>query len=299
MRHDREMDCISKYKIAEDLIEIRTQSRYIADRMNPFLVSTQDRPDMIAKVYSRQKLNIPDGKVIMDEYITWTKQRFPWNGYSIFTKNRTNERILSLMNVDSEWTKSKIHYSEGEKDDLGLDVAEYLSFHFIGIMFRNNIINNNGLVVHASAIKYRNKGVIFSAPSGTGKSTHAKLWEDYSGGSATVLNDDSPAIKLISGVPYVFGTPWSGSSDKFINAASPIAAIVILEQADINSIMPLSIQQSMLRLMPRCLLPYYNREMMHVALNFLDRIIKEVPVYILKCRPDYHSVEKVMEYVYK
>ena len=69
------------------------------------------------------------------------------------------------------------------------------------------LINHDGLVIHSSSIAFRDKGIIFTAPSGTGKSTHVNLWEQTFGREVTVVNDDTPAIRFINDVPMLSGTP--------------------------------------------------------------------------------------------
>ena len=69
------------------------------------------------------------------------------------------------------------------------------------------LINHDGLVIHSSSIAFRDKGIIFTAPSGAGKSTHVNLWEQTFGREVTVVNDDTPAIRFINDVPMLSGTP--------------------------------------------------------------------------------------------
>jgi hypothetical protein len=155
------------------------------------------------------------------------------------------------------------------------------------------LIKKNGIQIHCSSIDYNGKGIIFSAPSGTGKSTHVRLWQELYGNALTVINDDRPAIRYIDGVPMLCGTPWSGTSDNFTNRIVPLYAIVMLEQAPVNSMERLSGPGALQMLMPRCFLPYFDSELMAEALDTLERLIKDVPVYLLKCRPDYEAVELV------
>jgi hypothetical protein len=112
-----------------------------------------------------------------------------------------------------------------------------------------------------------------------------------------MLNDDCPAIRVSDGQPFVYGTPWSGSSNIFINSKVPILAVVLLEQAPENTIRQLSNHEAVNKLMPRCFLPYYDSRLMDMAINTLEKIISAVPVYLLKCRPDREAVELVHQCV--
>ena len=85
------------------------------------------------------------------------------------------------------------------------DMAEYIA---TGDCFAVGLLRNEGMMLHASAVDYRGRAVCFSAPPGTGKSTHTERWARLFG--ASILNDDKPALRRIDGVWRVYGTPWSG-----------------------------------------------------------------------------------------
>ena len=110
----------------------------------------------------------------------------------------------------------------------------------------------DGFVFHGSAIAVDRQGYIFTAASGTGKSTHARLWRELLGNRAVMVNDDKPIIRFVDGAPYVFGTPWDGKHHLSANITVPLKAICILERAKENSIheitkrdaLPMLIQQA-------------------------------------------------------
>lgn len=161
------------------------------------------------------------------------------------------------------------------------------------IAFRTTLLFYQGLVVHAAAIKYKNKGIVFSGHAEVGKSTQANLWKTHMG--AKVLNGDRPALRDVNGEILVYGTPWSGSSNDFINESAPLSAIIILEQNKENSIKKLSMFEALSILTPRCFLPYWDENLMNLALSNLESIISKVPIYLLKCRPDTEAVELVRQ----
>lgn len=163
------------------------------------------------------------------------------------------------------------------------------------ISFRTALLFHDGLVVHASAIAWQGRGIIFSAPTGTGKTTQANLWKQYHG--AIVLNGDRPALRLHRDMPMVYGTPWSGSSPDFQNACRPLSAIVLLEKGTKNQIRELPPHEAISRLAARCFLPYWDPVLMDLALSNLERIVQAVPVSLLQCRPDRYSVELVCQWI--
>ena len=92
------------------------------------------------------------------------------------------------------------------------------------------------VLFHAAVVSHEGKGYMFLGPSGTGKSTHARLWLKYIDGTALV-NDDNPVVRLAAdGLPVVYGSPWSGKTPCYRNVSYPLGGIVLLSQAPYNKI---------------------------------------------------------------
>jgi hypothetical protein len=205
----------------------------------------------------------------------------------------------SIMDANPEWSDIKLRYTKNSKayvskdDGTFINWNHYSSFLSIGIAFRNHIVKKNGIQIHCSSIDYQGTGLLFSAPSGTGKSTHMRLWRELYKDDVTIINEDRPVIRYMNNIPMLCGTPWSGTSDSFANKIVPLKTIVMLEQAPTNSIEKLSGGMVLQLLMPRCFMPYFDSELMVEATTTLEKLITDVPVYLLKCRPDYEAVELV------
>ncbi len=158
------------------------------------------------------------------------------------------------------------------------------------VFFRTVLIRQRrGLVLHASGISVGGRGLAFIGPSGRGKSTQARLWEERRG--AVVVNDDRPAVTVEETGLRLHGTPWSGSSDKRAAHAVPLEALVFLEQADINSTHTLTRTEAISLLLPRAFLPYWSEAGMAEALTLADRLIRRARVVRLRCRPDASAVD--------
>ena len=95
------------------------------------------------------------------------------------------------------------------------------------IAFAQAVILREGLSIHASAVVSDGKAYLFLGKSGTGKSTHARLWLKNIPGSH-LLNDDNPAVRLIDGSPVAFGTPWSGKTPCYRDESAPVGGFVRL-----------------------------------------------------------------------
>ena len=95
------------------------------------------------------------------------------------------------------------------------------------------------VLVHGSAVAVDGEAYLFTAPSGTGKSTHAALWREVFGERAVMVNDDKPLLHISDGGVLAYGTPWNGKHRLGENIAVPLKAVCFLEQAPSNRIRPL------------------------------------------------------------
>ena len=142
------------------------------------------------------------------------------------------------------------------------------------------------VAIHTSTIQYRGRAVLFLGESGTGKSTHTRLWREHIEG-AVLLNDDSPIIRIIDGKPWAFGSPWSGKTPCYKTESYPLAACVRLSQAPYNKITRLSVAQGYGALHPSCppCFAYDDGLYDHIS-ELLSHLLSSVPVYHLACLPD-------------
>lgn len=147
------------------------------------------------------------------------------------------------------------------------------------------------IAIHSSTIECGGKAVLFLGESGTGKSTHTRLWREHIPG-AQLLNDDSPIIRMDQGTATVFGSPWSGKSPCFRNLSRPIAGIVRLSQAPHNRISRLSTLQAIGSLLPSCPPTFaFDADLQDHICRTLSDILTQVPVYHLACLPDKAAAE--------
>lgn len=146
--------------------------------------------------------------------------------------------------------------------------------------------NPHSVAIHSSVIVRDGRAVLFLGESGTGKSTHTRLWREHIAG-ARLLNDDSPIVRIVAGTPTVFGSPWSGKTPCYRNESYPIAAFVRLTQAPRNRIERLPVLQAIGALLPSCPPAFaYDATLQDNICNTLSQAIARVPVYRLECLPD-------------
>lgn len=158
-----------------------------------------------------------------------------------------------------------------------------LYYIWTGYDFYRQALNFGSFMMHASAVMYDGHAYLFSANCGTGKSTHASLWQkNFGEENAKIINDDKPLIIKKNGVYHAAGTPWSGKSDKNINISIPIAGIAVIEQAPQNSINPISPIEAFKELYSQTYRPG-NAEAVDKLLVMFNELLTSTALFRLKC----------------
>ena len=157
----------------------------------------------------------------------------------------------------------------------------------------------NTVAIHSSAIVHNSKAVLFLGESGTGKSTHTRLWQEHIAGTF-LLNDDSPIIRVEDGIVWAYGSPWSGKTPCYKQERYELVGCVRLYQAPFNHIRKLSILQSYGAIHPSCPpeFAYDNCLYDHIS-QFIDKIISNTTFYHLDCLPDKEAAELSFHTLFK
>ena len=140
----------------------------------------------------------------------------------------------------------------------------------------------DGTVFHGSAISVDGEGYVFTAPSGTGKSTHTRLWRELLGDKAKMINDDKPIIRLIDDKIFIYGTPWTGKHGLGENVKVPLKAICRLFRGQENKITRSDEKQMITTLFNQTMRPN-DLKKAEVLFNITDKIISDVKLYDLEC----------------
>lgn len=138
------------------------------------------------------------------------------------------------------------------------------------------------ILMHGSCIAVDGEGYLFTAKSGTGKSTHTRLWREMLGEQAMMVNDDKPLIRITETGVTAFGTPWDGKHRLSANCAVPLKAICVLERAEKNAIRRISPVEAYPFLMQQIYRPQ-DLESMNRTLTLIDRLIGRVDLWRLGC----------------
>jgi hypothetical protein len=278
-----------QYEMAGLKICVRNGQKNRFKRMRPFGSVYTCSPDveivfqasgnLCARIYPADNNNT-DSFILETEYTDGKTTLY------VFMKD--TQALECIIEANSDWSHITVLYHEKSRHIFDL-FSEYVG----NLILSNKIILTDGIILHASSVSHSGKGIAFTAPSGTGKSTHAAMWVKYH--NASIINDDCPAIRCIDGSAVIYGTPWNGAHRKSTNSSAPLSAVVILERSEQNSIHSLPYEEAMPMLLPRLFLPYHNPVLMDKALENADRVFRLVPIYHLKCRADREATELVLK----
>lgn len=176
---------------------------------------------------------------------------------------------------------------EIEKDRLILPQMHesYLESLSIYREIARKILDYDAILMHAAVVEKDGIAYAFSAPSGTGKSTHTSLWLKAFGDSARIINGDKPLIRMIDGTLYIYGTPWCGKEGININTKSPLKAICFISQAKENKIFEIDKKRAVSKIFTQLLLPETESQS-EKFFEMLNVIFDKVKFYSLGCNMD-------------
>lgn len=206
-------------------------------------------------------------------------------GYLYSTHSRLDDKPATLFHIDLK--RHDIVSNIVCQSALDISLLRFGLWMMFGVV----LSENSAIAIHSSVIVSRERGVLFLGESGTGKSTHTRLWRENIEG-ATLLNDDSPIVRIVDGKALVFGSPWSGKTPCYKNLSYPIAGFCRLSQAPHNLIRRLHPLAAIGALLPSCPPAFAHDDYLQDGIcNTLGALLKQVGAYHLECLPDKAAAE--------
>lgn len=178
------------------------------------------------------------------------------------------------MRVSRDGARAELFYAPGHAAPENLFQA--LRFAFLVLAHRHGLY-----VVHSASLRYRDRAWLFSAPSGTGKSTHTNLWLQQF--LVPLLNGDLNMLGFDEGIPTVYGIPWCGTSGIHDTGKYPLGGITFLKQAPCNKVLPLSPDEQVLNLAQRLISPTWTEKMLQQNLEFAKQLTPRIFTAKLLC----------------
>ena len=168
----------------------------------------------------------------------------------------------------------------------GMPVQQYSPAYLETLALYRKIVDRmleyDTMLFHGSVISVDGEGYLFTAKSGTGKSTHTALWRRYFGERAVMVNDDKPLLRITEQGVRVCGTPWDGKHHLSSNITVPLKAITILRRGTENRIRPVTLQEALPMLLQQSHRPSNPAEMPRF-LSLLERMSKNIGLFCLEC----------------
>ena len=211
---------------------------------------------------------------------------------------------IDIYWIDNIEYRAFMNYSEGVIDRLLIDhgknkilqvldnernrcMDELDLFNSIGL--EKTFSENGRFILHSSFVETNKGGILFTAPSGTGKSTQANLWERNRG--CEIINGDRSGIWKSDNVWMCGGVPWCGTSGIMKNKTMPIRTIVILKQGLSNEVIHINMVSKIRKLLEQITINPWNSKMYQAAQESVIDLVQNVPVLLLSCKPDIGAVD--------
>ncbi len=164
-----------------------------------------------------------------------------------------------------------------------------------GIQFHHSLLYFDGMMLHASAVALDGRAYLFSGPCGIGKSTHTRLWKTVFGEAAVIFNDDKPTLRRLNGQWFAYGTPWCGKDGINANIRVPLGGICFLAQGDTNRIRRLRGAETVSSVILQTFHRFKSEEKLTKMLSHVDKLVREVPIFLLENRPVPEAVQMSYE----
>ncbi|MBR6917787.1 MAG: hypothetical protein IKN38_06340 [Clostridia bacterium] len=284
-------DHIKYYEIAGITFSVETPWEY--EDTTPYSLFLKDGADEVDTRYvfiETDGLPSPTGKLLFEN-----------PNYRAYETEDTVERFIGYFYEGKELDPAYalVRRKAGDERyvevllDRKRDVPKNSSLIFKTLCLEHLVTAHGGMILHASFVKTESGAILFTAPSGTGKSTQAKLWENARG--TKTVNGDCAVIRKCENAHFAYGLPFAGTSGICENDSAKLCAIVYLVQAKENSVKRLSGAASFKAVMEGAKLDIWDRRDAEASTSFIKEIAEATPVYILYCLPDRGAVDALSD----
>ena len=214
---------------------------------------------------------------------------------SDYLTDEKSDYSVSTTQADIDYEREK---SAREDEIEGIPIRHfsdsYLEELAVYRKIAEQMIDYDTILFHGSVIAVDGIGYLFTARSGTGKSTHTRLWRVYFGDRAVMVNDDKPLLHISDSGVIAYGTPYNGKHRLSTNTSVPLKAICILTRSAENHIDPITREQAYTMLLQQV---YRPADMLKMAktLELVDRLAESVKLYRLGCNMDISAAQVAFE----
>lgn len=213
------------------------------------------------------------------------------NNYS-FVKDMCKDYIVDDSKTDFEVVATDDEIM-AEDDGSGLYIG-YLESLAIYRKIAEKLPEYNAFLMHGVVIDVDSLGIVFTARSGVGKTTHSRLWQELLGNKVTVVNGDKPIIRYKDGNPYAYGTPWAGKEEMHKNTRVLISKVCFIERCEYNECLKLEGAKVFYKLFPQVYRPKTQKNML-ATIDMVANLIAVNDFYTIKCNMDLSAAKTAYE----
>lgn len=257
-----------------------TQGDQAAIQVN---LSTDKAPEVADLGVLRSDLSISWG----DRFCFYEKEK----GYITTIVNEQGDGMWYLYS-DRDFAQSTIYIPQSSAYEQSTVICWMLM-----MLFGQAALLHEVIMIHGSVINLNGQGIVFLGKSGTGKSTHSRLWLSHIP-ETSLLNDDNPAIRIKEDGVLIYGTPWSGKTPCYKNESIVLKAFVRLQQAPENKFDLMPGIKGFIAVLPSCTAIRWNKDLFAEMNTTLEKVISKVQVGFLKCLPDQAAAELCHERIF-
>jgi len=216
-----------------------------------------------------------------------------------YCKDYKTDEVAEFM-ISREDNDISYEREKSKCDDIKAGISirvfkdEYLELLAVYRKIVEKLIEHNIVLFHGSAVSVDGQGYLFVAPSGTGKSTHTRLWRESFGERVVMINDDKPLISVSEVGVIIHGTPWRGKHNLGINMSVPLKAICILERSKENHIEKITNERVFGLILQHVYRPRGVVAMIK-TMEILDSLVEDIELYRLGCNKEPEAARVAFE----
>lgn len=253
----------------------------VTDAFQPFLIDDcQDSVEI--EFEEKEEIDFPKGNpVFKNVSFAVYEQNGQW--IRIYHDYKENEKPYGKGWIISD-IKAKVVFKKGVEKFFCESKNS-----FSHIAFEELLLRQKAMILHSSFISTEYGGVLFSGPSGIGKSTQADLWRKYK--KAELINGDRTIVRKDDDVWTAYGSPYAGSSKCYVNKSLRISAIVMLQKGSNNNIRKASLSEAFVKVYSGMIVNTWNSEYIEQITELVYQLIQNVPVYLFSATADSDAVQ--------
>ena len=276
------------YNLVDINLEVKTPYKIkVKDESKEFIRDKSEKSDIFIDFRAIERPLYFNGKILKEELITVKNTKYGII-YSICSESGSDDYAWCIQIDKNHY---EVRYLKG--------MEKYIDYsrNLLEIVNMEQILNQfNAFILHSSFIKYKDKGILFSAPSGTGKSTQADLWEKYE--NAEIINGDKAGIRKIDEKWMAYGLPFAGTSGIYKNKKAEISHIIVLRQGKENKLTKLSPRDAFIKIYSEAIVHTWDKDFQNNIVNMITDLIKDIDIYQYECLPYRSAVEFLKSKLY-